>query len=157
MVQKKTDKAKTDAAVKSAKSALKSKPKKETLKKTEVKTNKAKVTSAVVKNVGAVKEKSVLVKVKKEKIDLTKKLPKEKIITGFGISKVDTGSPEVQVGLITNRIEQLVSHLKINKKDVDSRKGLLRMVGKRRRLLKYLASKDEVRYKAVLTRIGLSK
>ena len=82
---------------------------------------------------------------------------KEKIIKKFAQNKSDTGSPEVQIALLTNKIIKLTGHLKEHKKDVHSRRGLLAMISKRRRLLSYLLKKDEVRYKKVLKKLKLSK
>ncbi len=82
---------------------------------------------------------------------------KKKIITQFATSKDDTGSPEVQIALLTEKINKLASHLKEHKKDVHSRRGLLSMVSKRRRLLNYLLKKDEERYKVVVQKLGLPK
>lgn len=82
---------------------------------------------------------------------------KQKIISQFATSKGDTGSPEVQVALLTEKINKLAGHLKEHKKDVHSRRGLLSMVSKRRRLLNYLLKKDEERYKNVVQKLGLSK
>ena len=69
----------------------------------------------------------------------------------------DTGSPEVQVAILTERIVQLTEHLKVHKKDNHSRLGLLKMVGKRRNLLDYLAKKDIERYRALIAKLGLRK
>lgn len=82
---------------------------------------------------------------------------KAKIIEDFKTSKEDTGSPEVQIAILTERITSLSSHLKDNKKDVHSRRGLLQMVNKRRRLLVYLKKKDEERYNKVVTKLDLGK
>lgn len=82
---------------------------------------------------------------------------KNKIITKFAQGKGDTGSPEVQVALLTEKIKQLTGHLKEHKKDNHSRKGLLKMVSKRRRLLNYLVSKDADRYKTVINQLDLPK
>lgn len=82
---------------------------------------------------------------------------KKKIIDKFAQDKSDTGSPEVQVALLTSQIEKLAKHLEVHKKDMHSRRGLLSMVAKRRRLLSYLLKKDESRYKKVTKEIGLSK
>ena len=80
---------------------------------------------------------------------------KQKIIAEFEVHEGDTGSPEVQIALLTERITQLSEHLKQFKKDVHSRRGLLAMVNKRRRLLAYLQKKDDVRYDAVVKKLGL--
>ena len=69
----------------------------------------------------------------------------------------DTGSPEVQVAILTARIQQLTEHLKIHKHDNHSRRGLLKMVGKRRKLLDYLAKKDIERYRALIAKLGIRK
>ena len=69
----------------------------------------------------------------------------------------DTGSPEVQIAILTERIAQLTEHLKVHHKDNHSRRGLLQMVGKRRNLLNYLAKKDIERYRAIVEKLGLRK
>jgi small subunit ribosomal protein S15 len=91
-----------------------------------------------------------------KKLDFTT-LSREDIIKKVSISPTDTGSPEVQIALLTKRILELSDHLKKHKKDNHSRRGLLQMVGKRRRLLEYLKRKDDVRYGKVLEVTGLSK
>jgi len=82
---------------------------------------------------------------------------KVKVIKSFEREKGDTGSPEVQVALLTAQIEKLAGHLKEHKKDIHSRRGLLSMVAKRRRLLNYLKNRDDERYKELIDKIGLSK
>lgn len=82
---------------------------------------------------------------------------KQEIIKKFGTSASDTGSPEVQVALLTEKINQLTDHLKNHKKDDHSRRGLLKMVSKRRRLLRYLMDKNEARYKELVTKLSLTK
>lgn len=82
---------------------------------------------------------------------------KMQIIEQFQVAKGDTGSPEVQVALLSKRIEKLVSHLKLNPSDNHSRRGLLGIVSKRRRLLNYLEKKDKKRYKEVTVKLGMSK
>ncbi|MBU2577324.1 30S ribosomal protein S15 [Patescibacteria group bacterium] len=82
---------------------------------------------------------------------------KKKIIEKYATAKGDTGSPEVQIALLSNKIDKLAEHLKVNNKDVHSRRGLLSMVSKRRRLLSYLLKKDEERYRRVVKDLGLSK
>ncbi len=82
---------------------------------------------------------------------------KQEIIKKFGTSSGDTGSPEVQVALLTEKINQLTEHLKVHKKDDHSRRGLLKMVSKRRRLLRYLMDKNEDRYKELIGKLELSK
>ena len=83
------------------------------------------------------------------------KQEKQKIISEFEVHEGDTGSPEVQIALLTERIGQLSEHLKSFEKDKHSRRGLLAMVNKRRRLLAYLQKKDEVRYTAVVKKLEL--
>lgn len=82
---------------------------------------------------------------------------KSKIIKKFATAKGDTGSPEVQIAILTERITELTEHLKLHKKDNHSRKGLLKMVSKRRRLLNYLRGKAEDRYRTLLKSLNLSK
>lgn len=82
---------------------------------------------------------------------------KKKIITDYATKDGDTGSPEVQVALLTSQVNELTEHLKKHKKDNHSRRGLLKMVAKRRRLLNFLQRKDEARYKALIKRLDLSK
>lgn len=82
---------------------------------------------------------------------------KQTIIKKFAIQKDDTGSPEVQVALLTERIDSLTDHLKTHVKDNHSRRGLLAMVSKRRRLLNYLTRKDKKRYQAIITKLKLKK
>ncbi len=82
---------------------------------------------------------------------------KQEIIAQFQVKQGDTGSPEVQVALLTKRIDKLVTHLKANPSDNHSRRGLLGIVSKRRRLLNYLEKKDQKRYKEVSHKIGLAK
>lgn len=82
---------------------------------------------------------------------------KQSIIAEYKLSDKDTGSPEVQIAILTNQINQLTEHLKINKKDHHSRRGLLKMVGKRRGLLKYLQNKDIERYRSIISRLGLRR
>ena len=82
---------------------------------------------------------------------------KREVIAEFGQNDKDTGRPEVQIALLTKRITELTEHLKINKKDHHSRRGLLKMVGQRRRHLRYLKWTDIERYRAVLAQLGLRK
>lgn len=82
---------------------------------------------------------------------------KQSIIAEYKLSDKDTGSPEVQIAILTNQINQLTEHLKVNKKDHHSRRGLLKMVGKRRGLLKYLQNKDIERYRSIISRLGLRR
>ncbi len=83
--------------------------------------------------------------------------PKAEVISMFATHEHDSGSPEVQIALLTQRIEQLANHLKTHKKDNHSRRGILQLVGKRRRMLQYLAKKDDARYKVILEKVGLKK
>ena len=82
---------------------------------------------------------------------------KEEIVGDFRTHQADTGSPEVQIALLTERIEQLTEHLRSHKKDHASRRGLLKMVGKRSSLLKYMARTDRQRYQGIIGRLGLRK
>jgi small subunit ribosomal protein S15 len=82
---------------------------------------------------------------------------KSKLIQEFSRHKDDTGSPEVQVAILTTRITQLTDHLRINSHDESSRRGLLKMVGRRRRLLAYLRRKDYDRYIALTDRLGIRR
>ncbi len=82
---------------------------------------------------------------------------KQGIITEYRQHETDSGSPEVQIAILTERINHLNEHLKVNKKDHHSRRGLLRMVGKRRGLLNYLMKKDINRYRTIIDRLGLRK
>lgn len=82
---------------------------------------------------------------------------KQQIIKDFAAKEGDTGSPEVQIALLTNQVTLLTTHLQKHKKDIHSRKGLLKMVAKRRRLLNFLARKDEARYKELIKRLDLNK
>jgi small subunit ribosomal protein S15 len=82
---------------------------------------------------------------------------KTAIIEGNRTHETDTGSPEVQIAILTERIAQLTEHLKVHAKDNHSRLGLLKMVGKRRNLLDYLAKKDIERYRAIIAKLGIRK
>ena len=82
---------------------------------------------------------------------------KTSIIEQNRIHETDTGSPEVQIAILTERINQLTGHLKIHKKDNHSRRGLLKMVGARRALLDYLTKKDIERYRAIIAKLGIRK
>ena len=82
---------------------------------------------------------------------------KKKIIAEYGTGENDTGSPEVQIALLSHRISHLTEHLKQHKHDHHSRRGLLLLVGRRRRLLKYLASVDVARYRSLIERLGLRR
>ncbi|HZJ84946.1 MAG TPA: 30S ribosomal protein S15 [Syntrophomonadaceae bacterium] len=82
---------------------------------------------------------------------------KEELIKSFQIHENDTGSPEVQIAILTERITYLNEHLKVNKKDHHSRRGLLKMVGQRRALLDYLRDNNFDRYRDIVTRLGLRR
>ena len=82
---------------------------------------------------------------------------KQQIITTYATHEGDTGSPEVQIAILTSRINTLTEHLKANKKDHHSRRGMLKMVGHRRNLLNYLQKKDITRYRAIIEKLGLRK
>ena len=85
------------------------------------------------------------------------KTEKTEIIQKYARHEGDTGSPEVQIAVLTKRINDLTEHLRVNKKDHHSRRGLLKMVGKRKNLLAYLQKTDIERYRAVIARLGLRK
>src|SRR5947199_6175492 len=82
---------------------------------------------------------------------------KQKIVSDYRTHEKDTGSPEVQIALLTQRITELTEHLKTHKKDHSSRRGLLKMVGKRNSLLKYLTREDRTRYQQIIGKLGLRK
>jgi small subunit ribosomal protein S15 len=82
---------------------------------------------------------------------------KKGLIDQFKLHESDTGSPEVQIGLLTHRISYLTEHLKVHKKDHHSRRGLLMLVGQRRRLLNYVKNKDVKRYRAIIDTLGLRR
>ena len=85
------------------------------------------------------------------------KLQKQEIIAKYGRKEGDTGSPEVQIAVLTNRINSLTKHMQQNPKDFHSNRGLLKMVGHRRNLLNYLKKKDIERYRAIIAKLGLRK
>jgi len=82
---------------------------------------------------------------------------KQQLVTEYALKEGDTGSPEVQIALLTERIRGLTDHLRSFPKDNHSRRGLLKLVGQRRRLLAYLVKKDNARYRAVIGRLGLRR
>ena len=82
---------------------------------------------------------------------------KREIIDRFKLNQKDTGSSEVQIALLSNRIQYLTEHFNVHKKDHHSRRGLLKLVGQRRRLLKYLKKKDVERYKKIIKELGIRK
>lgn len=104
-----------------------------------------------------VKEDKKITKVVKVEKIVSNEDDKQKIIEKFGQKKGDTGSPEVQAALLSHKIEKLTEHLDINKKDNHSRRGLLKVIAKRRRILNYLQKLDEKRYKKLIKEIGLKK
>lgn len=85
------------------------------------------------------------------------KIDKDKVIKDYAVAKGDTGSPEVQIALLSERIKNLTAHLNGNPKDDHSRRGLLGLVSKRRRLLIYLQQKEEARYKTLIKKLGIKK
>lgn len=89
-------------------------------------------------------------------MSLTKE-EKSAIVKEYGQSETDTGKPEVQIAILTERIRRLTEHLKQNKKDHHTSRGLLKMVGQRRRLLNYVMKKDYQRYKALIEKLGIRK
>ena len=82
---------------------------------------------------------------------------KQQVIRDYRVHDNDTGSPEVQIALLTTRIQQLTEHFKTHGKDHHSRRGLLKLVGQRRRLLDYLKKKDDARYRSTIERLGIRK
>lgn len=82
---------------------------------------------------------------------------KQELIKAYAINETDTGSPEVQVAILSHRISYLTDHFKEHKKDNHSRRGLLKMVSQRRRLLDYVRAKDEARYRSLIERLGLRR
>ncbi len=82
---------------------------------------------------------------------------KSELVTEYGVQQSDTGCPEVQVAILSERIRNLTDHMNTHKKDYHSRRGLLMMVGKRRRQLDYLRGKDQTRYQSLIQRLGLRR
>lgn len=82
---------------------------------------------------------------------------KTTVVTDLQAHKTDTGSTSVQIGILTERVKELTAHLKVNKKDFAARRGLLQMVGKRRRLLRYLANQDSQAYLNLIKKLGIRK
>jgi small subunit ribosomal protein S15 len=82
---------------------------------------------------------------------------KQAVVTDLQSHKTDTGSSAVQVGIMTERIKELTEHLKVNKKDFAARRGLLQLVGKRRRLLKYIADRDSQKYLDLIKKLGIRR
>jgi len=123
-------------------------------KKAKGTTSRIKKALAKKKKVATKRTAAVKVSKKKGEVDLVN-MKKDLIVKDFATHEGDTGSPEVQIAILTSRVLQLSEHLKDHKKDNHSRRGLLQMVGKRRRLLQYLKRKDEKRYKVLMERVGL--
>ena len=94
--------------------------------------------------------------IKERKMSITKET-KSNVISEYANSENDTGSPEVQIAVLTNRITTLTEHFKTHKKDNHSRRGLLKMVSRRRKLLDYIKNKDEKRYKSLIERLGIRR
>ena len=88
---------------------------------------------------------------------MLQKEEKQQVIADNKLHETDTGSPEVQIAILTTRITQLTEHLKANKNDHHSRRGLLKMVGRRRNLLNYLTKKDVSRYRDIIKKLGIRK
>lgn len=88
---------------------------------------------------------------------MIQKEKKTQIISDYATHEGDTGSPEVQIAILSARINELTEHLRVHKHDNHSRRGLLKMVGKRRKLLDYLAKKDIERYRALIAKLGIRK
>ncbi len=82
---------------------------------------------------------------------------KQKLIQDYKIHENDTGSPEIQIAILSNKLNYLTEHFKVHKKDHHSRRGLLKMVSQRKKLLKYLQTKDMERYKTIIKRLGIRK
>lgn len=82
---------------------------------------------------------------------------KQEIMGEYQIHETDTGSADLQVAFLTKRINELTEHLKVNKKDHSSRRGLLKMIGKRKRLLQYIQAKDQQRYQDLIRRLGVRR
>ena len=104
----------------------------------------------------AVKKSKAVTSAKPEEIPVPS-VEKQEIISQYQVKEGDTGSPEVQIALLSKRIEKLVGHLKINPSDNHSRRGLLGIVSKRRRLLNYLEKRDIKRYKGIAGKLGFGK
>ena len=122
----------------------------------------AKVEKKVAKTASKVEKKAVKKAVKAVKSAPVEEAPvpseeKAHIIAEYQVKAGDTGSPEVQIALLTARIEKLASHLKTNNKDNHSRRGLLGIISKRRRLLNYLETKEKTRFKEIQKKLGLTK
>ncbi len=139
---------------KSTKKAASKKVEKE--KVTTVETKKITKKSVKVEK-APVEKKSKASKAAPEKTELAPDQDKQSVISQFALKDGDTGSPEVQVAIVTQKITNLAEHLEQNPKDNHSRRGLLKVVAKRRRILNYLEKKDEARYKELLGKLGLKR
>lgn len=145
----------------------KTKKEEKTKKKSAVKTSKVTKTVKIkaTKDKKVTEDKEKVVKVSKKEAKATKKVKadqlgsedKQDLIKQFALKAGDTGSPEVQVAIATQKINNLVNHLDVNPKDNHSRRGLLKVVAKRRRVLNYLLKKDEKRYNDLIKKLGLKK
>lgn len=142
---KKTKKIKKETAVKSTA------PKKAELAKKSNSKARKEASKAPVKETPVTKETKALA------TDKLTEHSKQDVITAFAQKNGDTGSPEVQVALSTQKIFNLTSHLELNPKDNHSRRGLLKIISKRRRILHYLENLDEKRYKELIKKLGLKK
>lgn len=140
-----------------AKATATKKTVKKTVKVAAPAKEKAVKKTAPAKEVKKAKSASVKSAKKEEVVIPAPSEEKLEVITQYQVKEGDTGSPEVQVALLTKRIEKLVGHLKGNPSDNHSRRGLLGIVSKRRRLLNYLEKKDPARYKGIAQKLGLSK
>ncbi len=88
---------------------------------------------------------------------MIQKEKKQEVMAEYRVHESDTGSPEVQIAVLTERVKELTEHLKVHTKDFHSRRGLLKMVGRRRTLLRYLKDKDFNRYRSLIERLGLRR
>lgn len=102
-------------------------------------------------------EDTLKVKIERVFVNVLTKEKKDEIIADYKTNDSDTGSPEIQIALLTSRINELTEHLKMHRKDHSSRRGLLKMVGTRSALLKYVRIKDLKRYQSIISRLGLRK
>jgi small subunit ribosomal protein S15 len=127
------------------------------VKKEKEKTKKAKKRSVKKRVKASEAPKKVAKKTAKKRVQKVEKGDKKTVIADAALKKGDTGSPEVQIALLTKRIADLTGHLKTHKKDKHSRRGLLGLVNKRRKFLMYLRKRDEKRYQSITKKLGLSK
>jgi small subunit ribosomal protein S15 len=150
----KTEVTKKKTVAKKAAVAVKAKAPKKTTKAEKVVVEP--VVVAEVKETKAQKDEKIVGEVSAQAHDLAT-ASKQQIIDQYATKDGDTGSPEVQIALSTQKIVNLSSHLNINPKDNHSRRGLLKIIAKRRRILHYLQDKDDARYKALIKKLGLKK